>query len=168
MNADNASNNETRALIIEKLERYKIDIACIQETHDTTNKNMNMGNYDIYRSSSSSKEKVYKQAGVAIYVHKAYRDSTHNIIRHNDRCIQLTLEGDDFLRPMIITNTYAPHSGYSTEIREKYWKEVGEILKKNRKIKNTANLWMANNNGGIGRGKTTKNYGKTGKQRRTD
>ena len=45
-----------------------------------SNKNMNMGNYDIFRSSSDSKLKAYKQAGVAIYVHKAYRDSVNNII----------------------------------------------------------------------------------------
>merc|ERR1712055_812098 len=135
MNADNASNRETKEQIVEKLERYNIDIACIQETHDTSNKNTNIGNYDIYRSSSDSKVKAYKQAGVAIFVHKALRDSTHNVIRHNDRCIQLTLEGDDFMRPMIICDTYAPHKGYSMEARENYWKKVNEIHEKKQKNK---------------------------------
>ena len=32
INADNASNTETRAQIVEKLERYKTDISRIQET----------------------------------------------------------------------------------------------------------------------------------------
>ena len=153
INADNASNQETRLRIIAKLERYNIDIACVQETHDTTNKNMNLGNFDIYRSPSDSKTKTYKQAGVAIYVHKAFRENTHNVIRHNDRCIQMTLEGDDFMRPMIINNTYAPHRGYSIETRENYWKKIDEIHGKNKKIKNATKLWMTDNNGEIGRGK---------------
>merc|ERR1712112_576315 len=42
MNADNASCRESRMQIIDKLERYGIDLACVQETHDMSNKNMNM------------------------------------------------------------------------------------------------------------------------------
>ena len=153
MNADNASCRESRMQIIDKLERYGIDLACVQETHDMSNKNMNMGNYDIFRSSSDSKIKAYKQAGVAIYVHKAYRDSVNNIIRHDDRNIQLTLDGDDFLKPIIILNSYAPHRGYNEETREKYWKKINEIHQKNRKSKDAAKIWMTDNNGEIGRGK---------------
>ena len=65
MNPDNASNWGPKQKSIAKLERHNID-ARIQETHDTTNKNMTIGNYDIYRSSNNKEEKGYNQSGVAL------------------------------------------------------------------------------------------------------
>ena len=167
MNPDNASTNENRNIIVEKLENNDIDIACIQETHDTKNTDTSCGNYYIIRSSHNNDDDNNKhglnEAGVAIYIQKYLKNNITNVIRDNGRYIQMTLQGEHFRNPILLINTYAPNQGYDDESRKQYWKDVCKEFKLNKKMNDDNEkkhssriplIWLTDNNGEIGRTKT--------------
>ena len=60
MDMDDFRSTEKKKETTDRLEQGKVDIACVQETHDTNSTDMRIGNYAIY-SSPASKTKQEKE-----------------------------------------------------------------------------------------------------------
>ena len=71
--------------------------------------------------------------GVAIAVHEYWKESISNIIKFDERHMQMTIQGEEIEKPIIISNTYAPHKGYSEEKKEKYWENIIKRMKNIKK-----------------------------------
>ena len=69
-----------------------------------------------------------------------------NVERISNRCIIITLSTSKNNNIKII-NTYAPHMGYDSGERTKYWKEISQIMK-NINNKDCI-VWCTDNNGQI-------------------
>jgi len=96
------------------------------------------------------------QAGVAIAVHEYWSESISNVTRYDERHIQLTIQGENIQKPIIISNTYAPHKGYSEIKKAEYWERTKTRIEEIRKKKDIIHIWATDNNGEVGSHRKTK------------
>merc|ERR1711915_606706 len=160
MNPDNIVDEGIIDEIIDKMEKHNIDIAAIQETHDKRENDRSYRGHRIIKSAAKEvKDKDGKQklaeAGVAIIMKEEFAEEITKVIKYNERHIEVTIKNN-----IIISNTYAPHKGYSKEIQKEYWEGIEKNLYKTEDNKKM-HIWMTDNNGQLGtKSKKCKNIGK--------
>ena len=113
------------------LQRNKIHIAEIQETHIPHDQNYKYNGYRIIASAATQETYINKQptkglpiAGVAILIHEELEHHIVNIKRTNERIIQVALHSKNSHTPLTILCTYAPHSGKTKMEKKDHWEEV--------------------------------------------
>ena len=69
-----------------------------------------------------------------------------NLLFHRTGAL-VTMKGQGNIRPITITNSYAPHRGYRKQKRKTYWKEIDDTFR--RIPKKHIHIWATDNNGQI-------------------
>ena len=100
MNVDDLRNKETREILAKRLEKMRIDIATIQETHLENNGEWGQGEYTFYitaarKNGAENKKnghKEEKESGVAIAIKKDITENIVQIERINGRIMKMRLE----------------------------------------------------------------------------
>ena len=101
------------------MNKNNIDIANIQETHNEKTETVQYENYtiiyggcEIERNNLNNKN-TYR-AGVAIAIKNSIKGNITRINRINGRIMEIILKTDKNIKNLSITNSYAPHQGYSS------------------------------------------------------
>merc|ERR1712168_1519962 len=136
-----------------------IDIVAIQETHDKKNNDRRYRNHRIIKS--AAKEVIGKdgkqktaEAGVAIIIKEEFAEKITKVLKYSERHMEITIGND-----IIISNTYAPHSGYKEQVRKEYWEDLKKNLYKTEDNKKM-HIWLTDNNGQLGtKAKNNRNIG---------
>merc|ERR1711936_1186408 len=95
INRDVLTRPEHIEALKETMERERIDIAAIQETHRTQENTTKTGEYTIYWGAAKSKKRkdgqdTYNEAGVAIAIHSKWEQCITNVQTHNERHMTIT------------------------------------------------------------------------------
>jgi len=159
MNPDNIIDEGIIDEIIDKMEKYNIDITAIQETHDKKENDSKYRDHRIIRSPAKETigkdgKKKLPEAGVAFIIKEEFAEEITRVTKFNERHIEIRIKEE-----IIISNTYAPHTGYKEEVKKEYWENINKNLYKaedNKKM----HIWLTDNNGQLGtKGKRDKNIG---------
>ena len=149
LNPDLMKGKETQQEIINNLTRNKIQIAMIQETHIVTDLSYMMDNYRVITTAAEKhKETGTVTGGTAILIHESLQQNITQITRRRSRAMRVTLGHFKAKMPIHILPTYAPHNGYSEEIKNQHWENVQELL--NKTCKRHLIIWGAHANGQLG------------------
>jgi len=111
---------------IGRLEQGKVDIACIQETHDTNATDMRIGAYAIYNTPAPKTDKDNKpenvkgQGGIAI-IRTDLTVNIKEVTKCNERLMYMRIQTEKNTNNILLINSYAPHMGYKADIRRNYW-----------------------------------------------
>ena len=92
MNVDSLRTYEAIHNTIDNIKSNKIDIACIQETHNERCDNIIIGDYEIYFGGcieSKINRKTTQKGGVAIITHKSISPHIQSIYRINGRIMEI-------------------------------------------------------------------------------
>ena len=117
INPDNIIDEGIIDEIIDKMEKHNIDIAAIQETHDKRENDRKYREHRIIRSPAKEivgkdgKQKI-AEAGVAFIVKEEFAEEITQVTKYNERHIEIRIRDE-----IIVSNTYAPHTGYKEEVR---------------------------------------------------
>ena len=136
---------------------HKIDIACIQETHNNRNDHIERENYTIFFSGEEELGKTKLQqnksikGGVAIAIKTQLINNITRIKRQSSRSIEIQIKTLKNTPNINIINTYAPDMSYDEETHNKYWAETRDIM--DSIPKNNAICWCTDNNGQIAQDK---------------
>ena len=164
-NMDDIRNNETLNELDIRMEHAKVEILCIQETHNTQNEDKKTKNYRYISSAAltgqtnENKNNEKGIGGVAILIKQDWNNNIQKIERYSHRCMKITMETGINNKKLHILNTYAPHMGYNRADRDEYWKLVKKIIQEIPE--NDLLIWTTDNNGQIAR-PTTNNNGENG------
>merc|ERR1712105_258540 len=127
--------------------RKRIDIACIQETHNSSNDVYEIQNYTIIMGGNDVEEEEYKgkKAGVAIAIKSDIVQYVKTIQKIDGRTMEMRIHTGGSIKDISIFNTYAPHTGYSTDVIQKYWDKTNAYISliPRKYIK----IWCTDNNG---------------------
>ena len=95
-----------------KMRQKQIHAACIQETR--LNKDVDYRTQDGFRviSCKAITRNGPPEAGVAIILHSDIAGMVRNIIRHNERVLQVTLQNDKNDIVLNLFSIYAPRNGH--------------------------------------------------------
>jgi len=94
------------------------------------------------------------EAGVAFILKEELAEEITKITKFNERHIEIKIREE-----IIVSNTYAPHTGYKEEVRKEYWESIGKNLYKTEDNKKM-HIWLTDDNGQLGtKGKRDKNIG---------
>ena len=151
MNVDTLRTKESIYALILNLESNKVDIACIQETHNERNDNVDIGNYKIFFggngkiSDSIHETKINTKSGVAIAIRKTLSNNIKQVIRINGRLMELRLKTGSNLPTISILNTYTPHMGYDVNYRNTHWDIINAYI--DSIPHNNTIIWCNDNNG---------------------
>ena len=103
MNMDDFRSTEKKKETTDRLEQGKVDIACVQETHDTNATDVRIGNYTIY-SSPESKTKQEKEpenakgtGGIAITIRTDLTANIKEITKCNERLMYIRIQTEKTL-----------------------------------------------------------------------
>ena len=130
-----------------RMNNRKVDIACINETHNVTQNETETENYKIYFSNSINEICNNKGIGcAAITIRRNLTSAITNVRRSADRNLSIIIKTSNKNNINII-NAYSPHMGYNKGDRVKYWKEINNAL--NGPSGNNCIIRSADNNGQI-------------------
>ena len=151
MNGDALRTNEAIYNTIENISRNKIDIACIQETHNDRTDSIKINDYDIFFCGPDTminpNNAISHPGGTAIIIHHTLTQHIQKIIRVSGRIMEIRLKTGLGNKILSILNTYAPHMGYQTEQINTYWTTLNQYIDS---IPNThIRMWCTDNNGQI-------------------
>ena len=163
INMDNLRTKDSFKRLAKLMNKKKIDIGCIQETHNERMDVEEIENYTIYFGGSivqgeslNNNQNNYNKAGVAIIIKTTLIPLIKNVIRTNGRLMEIRLKTGNLIKSLSIINTYAPHKGYKQETIENYWNTTRAYL--SLIPKNLTKIWGTDNNGQIARNEDNKNY----------
>lgn len=132
------------------IQRQKIHIAAIQETHIPHGRNHKINGYRIITTEANIKpgnQQGIEEGGVAILIHGDMEQHILHIHRVNHRIAKLTLRSEEPHTPVTILNTYAPRQGKTKTDQQDLWKAVQGSLQ-NTPSENFV-IWCADANGQI-------------------
>ena len=158
-NMGDVRNNETLNELDIRMEHAKVDILCIQETHNTQNEDKKTKNYRYISSAALPGQNNENNCGnkgiggVAILIKQSWNNNVKKIERHTHRCMKITMETGIGNKKLHILNTYAPHMGYRRKDRDEYWSIIKKVM--GETPENDLVVWTTDNNGQIARTKTT-------------
>ena len=101
--------------------KRNINIAGIQETHQTINSWENRKNYKWFHSGEENGKEGSRHAGVAFIVHNELLNYIKDIEPINDRMIVLTL---GYAMEITIINAYAPTAEHEEEVNKIFYDEL--------------------------------------------
>ena len=149
---DGLRNQDTLYELDVRMGNMNIDIARIQETHNTISRECRTRNYRFVSAEAEHVHGATNEKGigvVALMSKHDWGDNINKIHRRSRRRIEIILHTGQSKKQLHIINTYAPHMGYSKGDRGEYWEElklpIGNIAKKDFVI------WTTDNNGQIAR-----------------
>lgn len=164
INPDNLTSQNKQNDLLHELQRRKIHIALIQETHIPHDIEIARNGYKIITSAAipdSLKPEQQKigqqgmyQGGVAIIIHADMQQHIHQITRINHRILKITLKSQRPSIPITLITSYAPHKGYKHEIRNLHWETLEQVI--SEIPHNQLCIWGADANGQLGNRKKTK------------
>jgi len=108
--------------VINEMERYGIDILCVQETRWLDAGCIEKDGHKMYFSGGGQ-----HRNGVGIIVNGAASKAVNGYLAVSDRVIMIKLSGKPF--DITIVSAYAPTQDHSDEILEQFYSEVDECLK---------------------------------------
>ena len=126
-NVDILRTRESPQKLTMALEEGKIDIACIQETHNERNDTHEENGYIIISGRNGDKQDnsnefdTNKKAGVAIAIKQTLLRHVKGIYKINGRLTELRLKTGKSIEDISILNPYAPHIGYPITHINNYW-----------------------------------------------
>ena len=143
----------------------RVDIACIQETHNGRTGKQEINKYIIFFGGNdiqhelTNKDTVNnKKAGAEIAIGKTGPPPpfVKGIYSKNGRTMEIRLKTGNSIKNISILNSYAPHTGYPTETIEEYLKymESYTSLVPNNLVK----IWCADNDGQLSQNETSEKY----------
>ena len=109
--------------VADVMERRKVDILCVQETRWRGNKAKDIGGgYKLLYSGANERGRN----GVGIIFSKEMKENVVGIERKNDRIMKVKLCcGGHILN---VVSAYAPQIGCSEEDKDKFWREMDEVM----------------------------------------
>ena len=167
MNVDDLRTKERYADLVKRIKIQKIDVACIQETHNTEMTIYEEDGYKIIFSPEKERESINdnehiqelnnmnKQqginekgtGGVSIVYNKNIENDIKQITRHSNRIMTMEIHTGVKGCNIKIICSYAPHMGYEKQIRDQYWIQIKEVLQQNNS--KHCIIWGTDNNGQI-------------------
>ena len=138
MNIDDFRSVGKTKETIDRLEQGKVDIARIQETHDTNATDMRIGAYAIYSTPAPKTERENEpgnakgQGGIAI-IRTELTANIKEVTKWNDRLMYIRIQTAKNTNNILLMNSNAPHMGYKADIRRKYWTGVKNALQHKKK-----------------------------------
>ena len=152
LNYDDVGSEERTKEILLRLETRKVDISCVEETHNTDRKYFPSKYCIRFTPSYKTNGKIGKRpagiGGFAIIIRKQPSRSIEEICKTPNRITYATLQTNIKCSNIQIINTYAPNMGYSMEERTLYWQEIKEIPPQKLNNKQCV-IWTTDNNGQI-------------------
>ena len=159
MNVDALRANDAIYSTIDNISRNKIDIACIQETHNERTDSIKINEYHIFFGGSdtltNSNNNISHPGGTAIIIRQTLIQHIQKVIRINGRIMEIRLKTGLKNQTLSILNTYAPHMGYQNEQINAYWATLNQYIDA---IPNTyIRIWCTDNNGQISKPSNSNN-----------
>ena len=150
LNPGSVKEEQMKRGIVKNLNRNKIHIAAIRETHIIQDRDYIIDKYRITTAAATKREEVgVVQGGTEIMIHGSTQKYITHITRQIIRVREVTLDHQNSNMPIQIITSYAPHNGHTEEDRRQHWREVKEIL--NKTCKRHMIIWRTDANGQIGR-----------------
>ena len=109
----------------EQLEKVKMDIVALQEIRWNGDGIINKKNFVLYYSGSQKKK---GQAGTGFFVKKKYQNTVIDFEPYNERLCKLRIQSK--YNKLTLINTYAPTEEKSTEMKEQFYEDLQNLIKK--------------------------------------
>ena len=152
MNVDTLRTKESMDRLTQHLHNQRIDIACIQETHNERTDAVASLEYTIYFGGNDTRNETIptqddntRRAGVAIAIKNSLIPNVKGIYKTNGRIMEIRIKTGNSIKNISILNTYAPHVGYPAETIKQYWDMVNAYI--SLIPNNLIRLWCTDNNG---------------------
>ena len=155
LNPDSVKEEEqTHRDITKDLDRGKIHISAIEETHIAQGRRYLLENYRVATESATHPEKAgVVKGGTAVAIRESAKQHIAQIARQRSRVLRATLDRKNSRMPIQIISIYAPRNGHTEEDRRQHWEEVNEIL--TNTCKRHMIIWCADANGRLGSDEAT-------------
>ena len=146
-----ALNTETIDHTINKMLKYNILIAALQETktaHDCsyyTDKK-----FKIMTAAAAKGKNDTLSGGVGFIISPHIAGMIKNVRRHSSRVIEITLQNTKEDIPVRIYSIYAPHNGYTLDEKINFWRSIKYLYQKNDR--NSIIITCIDANGQLGQG----------------
>ena len=143
---------EKQEYVMNCMDKHQIDILALQETYVNTNSKMKRGKYTFFHSTDVTDEDRTRakqimgkgkgqrkgqhrlgnqpdqeRHGVAFIVKNSILPIIEDITQIDGRNISIKIR--DHHSKILFVNTYAPHSGYELEVKEKHFQKLHNIVK---------------------------------------
>ena len=124
MNIDDFRSAGKKKETIDRLEQGKVDIARIQETHDTNATDMRIGTYTIYSSPAlktkqeNDPENMKGIGGIAVIIRTELAANIKEVTKYNERLMYMRIQTEENTNNILLMNSYAPHMGYKADLRK--------------------------------------------------
>lgn len=147
INPGNFATQDTKVL-----QRHKIHIAAIQETHIPVGQNYKLNGYRIITTSEIIKpgnKQGIAEGGVAVLIHEDIEQHIIHIRRINHRIVKITLRSEESNTPCNNTKLICATPRKTKTKQQEHWKEVHGTLR-NVPTEQFA-IWFADANRRIGK-----------------
>jgi len=153
LNPDNLININKQNDILHELQKRKVHIAAIQDTHIPHGLDFARNGYRIITSEANPNDAKHEKqglyhGGVAIIIHTSTHQHIHQIARIDHRILKTELKSNKATSHITILTSYAPRKCYKHEIRDQNRKALGQVLP--RIPRKHLCIWCADANGQLG------------------